>query len=155
MVRSSVAVRGQMAVGKRFCTSVEAKMMMAVVKPSASAYGLDLPRLVMMPTAFATNWPCGVSTLKPQNVSSCSIAMMNATAVMKPESTAWLSRHATKPSFATPRRQSTSPAKRASMIATTGCSSSGTFISLICTAISTQTTDTGPTARCGDEPKMA
>ena len=36
-----------------------------------------------------------------------------------------------------------------------GPSSSGRFISAICTAISTHTTETGPTARCGDEPKAA
>ena len=81
--------------------------------------------------------------------------MMKATAVMNPESTACDSRHATKPSLATPSRQRTTPAMSAIMMETMGPSSSGRFISLICTAISTHTTETGPTARCGDEPKAA
>eukprot|EP00964_Phaeocystis_antarctica_P148866 scaffold115842_cov52-Phaeocystis_antarctica.AAC.2 len=108
-----------------------------------------------MATTFAANWPCGTSTLKPRKVSSCSIAIMKDTAVMKPESTACESRQATKPSLATPSRQRTRPEQSASMMAIIGSSSSGMFISLICTAISTHTTETGPTARCGDEPKTA
>ena len=123
--------------------------------PSPSAYGLVLPRLENIAATLAANWPCGVSTLKPRKVSSCSIAMMKETAVMKPESTAWDSRHATKPSLATPSRQRAMPEQSASITAIIGSSSSGMFISLICTAISTHTTETGPTARCGDEPKMA